>query len=143
MLQIIGSRVKLAEHVRNHWHVTAPEGTGAEDVVRPAFWSHVARQMRSLDRIEVVAETGEFYLDLLVEKVDATGVFVTVLNHVVRDAAPAEGDISIDGYRIEWKGPHHRFAVIRDADNTRLKDGIQKKTEAIRWAQDHAKAMAA
>lgn len=143
MQHIMGSRVKLAEHVRNFWHVTTPEDVAVEDIVKPEFWSHVTRQLKPLDRIEVVAETGTFFADLLVERVSTTGVHVTLLNAVQRDAAPSETGADLEGYSIEWKGPHTKFAVIRKSDGAKLKDGLAPKSTAIRWAQDHAKAMVA
>lgn len=143
MHQIVSSRVKLAEHVRQFWHVTTPEGVSVEDIVRPGFWAHVVRQLRPLDRIEVISETGEFFADLLVEKVATGNVTVTPLNVVRRDAAPAETGVELEDYRIEWKGPHHKFAVVRKADNAKLIDGLSPKSAAVKWAQDHSKAMAA
>ena len=75
------SKLKEASYVRNIFVATPEAGTTLEDVQDPAFWTHVAKQLRISDRIEVIPEDSAFFAELYVQNVRLNTVNVKLLRH--------------------------------------------------------------
>ncbi len=72
-------KVRQAEFSRAGWHVVPEPGTGFADLFEPGYWRVAARRMKPGDKIEVLAEGGAWYAELLVRRVDAAGLHVEEL----------------------------------------------------------------
>src|SRR5947209_8355484 len=73
-------RLKWAEYERNV-HVANPgEGITLQDLLRPECWASVTNILRPWSHIEVRAEDGSYYAELLVTGVDRSWAKVEVLN---------------------------------------------------------------
>jgi hypothetical protein len=134
-------RMGLAEHLRQQWMVNAEEGTTVEDVLDPQYWSHMAAQLQPYDRIDVLLETGEWLLELLVINRGRNWAQVHLL-HKYDLEQRSEIMPAAQKHRIEWKGPQRKHAVIRIADSQVIQDGFSSKLEAGVWLANHEKVTA-
>jgi hypothetical protein len=134
-------RMGLAEHLRQQWMVNAEEGTTVEDVLDPQYWSHMAAQLQPYDRIDVLLETGEWLLELLVINRGRNWAQIHLL-HKYDLEQRSETMPAAQKHRIEWKGPQRKHAVIRIADSQVIQDGFSSKLEAGVWLANHEKVTA-
>lgn len=131
-------RMGLAEHLRQQWMVNAEEGTTVEDVLDPQYWSHMAAQLQPYDRVDVLLETGDWLMELLVINRGRNWAQVHVL-HKYDLEQRSETMPAAQKHRIEWKGPKHKHAVIRLADSQMIQDGFSSREEAGVWLANHEK----
>lgn len=135
------TRMKLAEYERQEWIANAEIGHTVEDCLVPAYWSHMAAQMNPYDHIEVRAEDGSWVADLMVIAVDRSWAKVVLrqkFDLVAVDSMPT----SELQHKVEWKGPQHRFCVIRVSDSANLKGEFRTKDEATAWMKEHERVVA-
>jgi hypothetical protein len=135
------SRFRLAENVRNIWSVSPAEDVAFETLLHPEYWTHVARQLRAGDRIEIEPEDGSYFAQLRVLSVGERWASVQVLSkvdtaHAVE--APADGD----GYFYKWRGPHAGHSILRTSDKHVMKEGFASKDEAMRYLIELSKRAA-
>jgi len=134
------SRMRLAEYDRQEWIVNAEPGHTIEDLMKPGYWAHMAQQMTAYDHIEVRAEDGSWVAELLVVQVDRMWAKVVLKSKF--DFTVTEDPEELNQHVVEWKGPQHRFAVIRTSDREKIKDGFQNKEEAAAWMREHERVIA-
>lgn len=138
------TRLKLADFQRNRFLLSPEKGVDVNDLLQPAFWSHIAGKFRPYDEITVIPEDGGFYATLLVIACDRLWAKVHLLQHV--DLTIARKDlpqVEIEGYAVEWKGPLAKFAAIRKSDGVVLKDLFQNQLEGWQWLDGYMKTLAA
>lgn len=125
-------RMGLREERRQDWVVNAEMGTKIEDVLDPQYWAHIAKQITEYARIEVLEETGEWLLDLLVINKGPNWAQVHVLHRfelVQRsDLMPAALK-----HEVVWKGPQLKWCVIRIADSEAIQKELASKIAAGEW----------
>lgn len=123
------SRMQLSEYLRNDWVVTAEQGTTRDDIVNPAYFAHMAQQMKAYDHVEVRVDDGSWLAELLVLQVERNWVRVRILTHyeladnTSQDSAPSV-------YETAWKGPHLKWSVLRKSDNENIKSGFVDRVSA-------------
>ena len=138
MTQLASNRLHFAEHRRNIFDVVPEHGTPFEEILKEGYWAHVSVKMKPGDRIEVRAEDGSYYAELIVQDAGRLYAKVAVLRHVALDFVEVtEGGLSAGGMEVAWKGPQLKWCVLRGKD--RLKDGMDKGA-AIQWMQSHKAA---
>lgn len=128
-------RHRLAEHVRNTWVVNAEEGTTIQDVLEPSYWAHVARELKPYDHIEVRLETGDWIAQMLVISQGLNWAKVHLLqqhNLSMSQEAPP----SSQKHEVKWRGPQHKWCVMRLIDNQALQTGMEKD-EASAWLRNY------
>ncbi len=113
-----------------------------EDAIDPAYWAHVARQLKPHDTIRLIPERGDFYALLIVTAKGPNYAKVKLLQHVPLEEVGNEDDGYSADLAVEWKGPRVKFAVIRKSDGARLKEGFDERRDAEQAAREHALAMA-
>lgn len=129
-------RLKQADYQRNIWTSTPDAGVPLEDVLKPEFWSHIARKLRIGDRIEIVPEDTAYFAELYVADVGMNRVTMKVLRNVPfngegsEDTDNLKGDDNDSDYYIKWRGNNKRFCIMRKSDDVTMKEGIQTKEEA-------------
>lgn len=140
--QLATKRFQSAEHMRNIWYVTPEHGTPFDAVIDPKYWAHVSARMRPRDRIEVDAEDGTYFAELMV--IDAGRLFakVKVLRKHDFESKESVTDAGPD-FEVKYAGPHAKWRVLRKSDRAVLKEGCEDKQAALTWAQEHSKALAA
>lgn len=141
LLSIMPNRMKEAEFIRTVYVIDCHEGTEQDDLLIPAYWSHVAKQLKPFDRIEARADNGEWVAELMVIKTGTNEAHVALLNvYDINKLAGESPAIPSDDYSVEWKGPHKKFCVIRKADSAMVHEGAQTKPEAFQWLANRLKA---
>ena len=132
-------RMQSAEYWRRDWVVNAEQGTTREDILKPGYWALVAYKMHAYDHIEVRLETGEWLAELLVlPGSERTFAYVALL-HFHQLSAVSLPEVS-PLFRVDWKGPQHKWAVIRVSDSAMLKNGFENKAKAQEWLTNHERA---
>lgn len=144
MAQITAGRVKQAEFARNVWVAVAPHGETLESALNPAWWAGVASQFKMWDRIELRAEDGSWFAELVVVAASRLAVDARVIGHTEFDAqptvvAPSDPDALPSGYDVNFGGPVHKYRVVRKADGEVMAHGMSKK-DATAWAWDYVNA---
>lgn len=135
------AKLQPAEHYRTRYAAVVDDGTTVEDLQRPEFWCHVAGKLRQMDILEVLAEDGSYFAELMVLKSGVGFAKVLLLREVQLEAtAPEDDDLPVV---VQWKGPHRKYSVIRKSDSVILKDSFVTKGEAETHAREYAQTVAA
>lgn len=137
---LMPDRFGEAEFKRHDFVVDAEAGTTLDQLMDPAFWSHVSQQMDPFDHIEVRSEDGAWIAYLVVLFAERNYARVA-MDRVIMIEQNTEAPAASVRHRVEWKGPHYRFAVIRASDDQMLEKGFKTKFEAETWMRNHEKGM--
>ena len=129
-------RIGLAEDKRHDWVVDIPIGVSLEQLMEPAYWALCAAQMDPMDHIEARAEDGSWVAYLIVAMCERTYAIV-VLDRCVKMTADIEKPATAVKHKVEWKGPHMKYCVIRTADSQAIKSEFRTKDEATEWMNNH------
>lgn len=146
--KLLGGKLKRAEFERTVYRICPEYGTTLEDLLKPEYWSHVGKQLRHFDKIEVVFEDSSRYLELVV--IDCAPLWAKVsvvldldLTDEKEEANKVRQDKDTNGdFRVEWGGNNQKFRVIRVADKEKIKEGFATKAEAEKWVEEHRKTVA-
>lgn len=135
------TRMRLAEYERQDWVANIEYGLTPEDIMVPGFWAHMASQLKPYDHIEARSDDGLWIAYLIVTGCDRTWARVAcdrLTKLSTKDVAETQAAIQ---HKVEWKGPQHKFTVIRVADAVALKTGFTTKEEASKWMTDHERTI--
>jgi hypothetical protein len=136
-----GARMRECEFERTVWVITAHENTKPEDLLRLEYWTNVAEKLKPYDKIEARADDGTWYAEYLVVESERLWSRVCLLNKVDLDEAPKSDEARPEAeFRVEWKGPAHKWSVIRSSDSAMVKEGLGSRTEANAWVAARMKA---
>jgi hypothetical protein len=142
VVQINNTRMQMAEYWRNEWVVNAELGTTVEDVMDPQYWAHMAAMLKPYDRIEVRVDDGSWLLELIVTGCDRSWAKVHLLQRYELTTADVAQTQSAK-YEVAWKGPQHKWVVIRLSDQMMIKSELGSKNIAYTWMLDFEKSAAA
>ena len=121
--------------------VTPPAGTTREDMLRPLFWAHVAKNLRPLTEVRAMPKDGSWYGLYLVLYADRTQAKVKELGFWSLDeSAPAP---DAEDYEVKWISPPSKWGVIRLADKEKVQDGFPSKDEALKWLAQYVSTVKA
>ncbi|HET7409258.1 MAG TPA: hypothetical protein VFJ13_03595 [Paracoccaceae bacterium] len=141
MKALTAPRFSAAEFERTVYVATPEHGTPYTDVLKREYWAHVGAMLKPFDRIEVRAEDGTWFAELIVRNAGPLFADVAELRKVDLDVA--EPPAADSAFEIKWRGPVLKFGVVRKADGGALKDGFATRDEAARWLLGHTRAIAA
>lgn len=132
--QVTPDRIGLAENKRQDWVIDVPPFVREEDVLDPAFLANVATHphgsIRPLDKIEVRYEDGSKIIHLRVLWAQPGYAKVRMISREVLEVVTDE-DMESRHYVVKWRGPTHRFAIIRKSDSEVLEQDFHDKGEAV------------
>lgn len=137
------TRFNEEPHKNTSWVLTVESGTTMEDVLNPSFLSNVAPKLSMYDRIRVSVDTGEWYAELLVVAHGSVWAKLVPLLHldlVNKDDDQLTGE-AFEKFIVQYRGPHHRFCVIRKEDKEPIKNNFHSKAEANAWLEQHVMAL--
>lgn len=135
-------RFEPAEYRRNIFRAITEEGTTFEETLDPTYWVHVAVKLQAGDRIEVVAEDGSYFGELYV--IQTGRVHAKVAQLMYLELSPSEPTENEDkDYKVAWKGPHSKWAVIKIGVHDALSKNHQTQEAAQLWLKDYLKTLAA
>lgn len=138
--QLAPRRMQLAEHARQVWHITPEKDTPLDAVLEPKYWAHVSMQMKPGDHIEVLAEDGTWFAELIAIDPGRLYCKVALLRKAVLEKVDVEGG-ELAGLQIRHRGALKKWCVIRENDVIQAELGSKEAARA--WALEHLKAMAA
>ena len=135
------SNLAAADFRRNVYRFAPKAGTPFKELLKPEYWVHVAETFKRGDIIEIFPEDGEYFAELVVmnsSRLWASTIkkSFTEINGVAKKA-PDDNE-----FKVEWKGNHSKYTILRTSDKTVLKDGIADKKEAEEWIANHIKELA-
>lgn len=143
MAVLRASRFQQADHFFTTYAVNAEAGHTIEDVEKPEYWAHVARQARPMDEIVVRADDGSYYARFLVLDSGDTWLKLHRLIHVELQKQASRDVLSRDGeYKISWAGPHDKWRVVRLSDSEKLVSGLASRDAADDWVREYRKVIA-
>lgn len=132
-----------AEYKRNRFSIDVPKGVGPEDAVQPAFYANVAANLKAWDQIELRAEDGTWYMEVMV--LDASRVWarvypilgpcrfttadVAMSQAAAAEAKPVAVPLTAADFEVIHR-PGKRWSVVRKADREVLFEGEQTKQAA-------------
>lgn len=136
---IVPNRVQMAEHGRNAWLATTPNADHPEDFLEPAYWGHVSKNFKPYDLVEVRTDDATFWGQYVVLASDRTWAKLHPI-HEVRLPSMKVDDVD-PRFRIEHKGPHLKYCVIRASDNSAVREGEQERGGALRWLEGYLRTI--
>lgn len=137
---LMEDRIGLAEHRTNDWIVDVPVGVTLEDIQDPAYWTIVAARMEPLDHIRARSDDGKWVAYLIVRQCERTYAKVH-LDRVVEFKDNVEAlPVSLK-HKVEYKGGHLKWAVIRLADSAVLQQGFKAREDADAWMRNHERTV--
>jgi len=137
-------RLRGAEFERIVHTANPPAGHTLEHMLQPAYWAHVAPKLAPWNRIEVRAEDGTYFGELLVLACDRTWARMHVLRWddlTTQDVSMTEA-LATSGYEIKHN-PNMRWHVIRKSDRQVMHKDDQTLADAQTWLREHQKVVPA
>lgn len=140
-LPLIENAFKLAEYERHVFAIQPEAGVTVEDIIKPEYWSNVAKALTQGALIEARAKDGAYFAQLYVANVDKRGlvpqVRIVVLQKYDLNAAPAKVAKTTEGklYKVVWRGDNAKHTVTLVASNEVVKDGFPSKKDAEDWIE--------
>ena len=122
----------LTESVQMFITVTPAVGTTREDMLKPVYWTHVARRLKALSEIRAMPKDGKWYGIYLVLYADQSQAKLKELAFYDLEKMEAP-DSDSDPYIVKFISPPVRYGIIRKSDNHVMKDKFQTKEEAMGW----------
>lgn len=133
---------KQADVARTRWHACIEHGVAFDEVLKPEFWSHVARQFKIADTIEVISQDQRFYAELYVLNCDGSNWAKVALVHFVDlTEQDKKSVVKAEEFEIMWNGANGGFSVVRISDREKLATNCKTKEEAQIWLRDYQKAL--
>jgi hypothetical protein len=115
---------------------TVTSGTALDEILQPDFWSLVAPSLNVGDWIRVLTDDQAFEALLTVRAVSGPGsglqnnrAIVAKLNFWTFDPV-ADPAVRPTTHRVEYKGTHLKWCIIRAADNEQVKKGFASEEDA-------------
>jgi hypothetical protein len=128
---------------RNEWRAVLESGRPYESIFKSEFWAHVSKSLKIGDHIEILNDEMTFASKVIVVDARASGARVQEIQGGKSDLAPVTDANAVEGYSIEYKGPHLKFCVVRKSDGARLREGFVNVVEAQTWAINDRRQSAA
>ena len=133
------TRFKRADGERNIWTVVPEHGTDFDALTAPEYWAHIAKYLRPTDRIEANAEDGSYFAEFIVQACGDNYARVALLRK--HDLQSPDVQKENDAFEVMWRGPHHKFAVVRRSDNEPVQTGFAAKQDAVQWLANNLKSL--
>jgi len=134
-----------SEHKRSIWDVDSAEGDTLADLMNAAYWSHVARNLRPKDRIEVTCEDNSYFCELYVFEAGNNWAKVGLLRFEEFGQNAAEHGLTNQGtpeYKISRGSNFHKFRVIRTSDGEVLNSQHITEKSTADWLFEYRKSLA-
>ena len=132
--RVEGQRIRLSENARVVWTVDVPEDHTPEDCLHPGYLWHRHEQIRRGQKIELVHEMQQFFIELLVARVDKdTQSIQTRIIHACDWRTEKLPAIDLSAARVE-KMAADGWRVVNGA--AVLSRGHSTRAEAEQWLRD-------
>lgn len=139
-IEPLGPQVlQLGEHQRQVWVAKVPKGVEPADVLDPAYWAHHGGKLSPYDKIEVRAEDGTWYQELIVMDSSRAWARVMPVTQVLRfeTSDVSQSKTAPTGYEIQHRGPR-KWSVVRTKDRAVMFEDGGDRGVAEQWMKDNA-----
>lgn len=140
---LMPDRIGHAEDKRHDWVVDVPVGVTLEDIQDPAYWALVVTEkgMEPLDHIEARWDDGTKIAYLIVRQCERTYAKV-YLDRVLEFKENVETALPPSlKHKVEFKGGHMKFCVIRLKDDAVIHQGAKTREDADTWMRNHERTV--
>jgi len=130
-----GTRIHPLAQKSNIWRFNFINGTEKADLLRPAFWTHVAGNLRLGDTFNGMTDDGLMWFEGVVLNASGTSavVHVTRADSVAKVAAPGMDSEFV----ADFGGQHELWRVVRKADRQVIRTGLATRDIANTWIRSH------
>ncbi len=134
MILITENQLIELEFARRAYRMVAPASVALEDLLRAEPWANVAeRRVRTGDHVEVLAEDGSWWAELLVRHCAGSNIVLGILHkRLFEDIGVASALFS-----VAWKGPTAKWCVVRKSDGKVMAQGLYPREAAETWLKDN------
>jgi hypothetical protein len=134
-------RWQLKEH-RNpgHW-ICVQAGVTIEQLLEPAFWANVARNLQPRSTVEVHWDDASQFAELYVLDAGRNWASVDVLRHHADLKRPNLKHLA-EQYEVGFNGPVDRFRILRLSDREVIKAGFATEVDAHKFLADYKRKLA-
>lgn len=137
-------QLKGAEFERVIHRAYPPKSHTIEDMRRPAYWATVAQKLRPWEQIEVCAEDGTWFAQLLVLAVERSAAVVHVLSYHELSTADVALTALAGSEKYEVKHtPGLGWHIIRKADRHIVRDHLNTRDDAVTTLAEYLKTIPA
>jgi hypothetical protein len=134
-------RLKPAEFTRVEFVLITHATNEPQDILKAEFWAHVADKLKPRARIEVWADNGTWWAELLVLEVGRGYARVHQLRFEELEAIDSKSrTFEQGGYRIMHRGEHAKWSVVRLSDKEVVSEGHSSQGQAVDWLDNRLKA---
>lgn len=146
--QLDAKRMTYAEQERAVFRVVVEPGVTRAQILNPAFLAHVARDLKPYSKLEIINDDGTMYAEAIVLQAERSWAKIAILSWhdlTTRDVSQTEAEgieIQADDHRVEWKGPHKKWCVIRTSDSKYLREKEASRQDAELWLREYLKVTA-
>lgn len=133
---ILQNGITQADYARVVWRLTPEPGTTPDDILVPAYYAHIAKQLKTGAKIEVAPLDGSWYAELYVRSSDANSAKVALLELYTFDEDPKVAAVT---FEVKHRGPKG-WSVIRVSDRAVVFENGKTKDEASQWIADQSLA---
>jgi len=124
----ISNALGLAEAKRRDFVLNVPEDHLRSDLLDPAYWAHVSRELSAFDRIEARSETGEWFCELVVVSAGRNYAVMRELSFFDMTGSVTEPPVE-SKHMVMLRGPK-KFCVVRISDKAIISEGHSSRIEA-------------
>lgn len=124
-MKLLQNSLKQAEYTRTVYTAKPEPGTTLDEMLKPEYWSHVAKNLMPGTKIEVTSSDSEWYAELLVRSASGTEANVALLHHV-EFSTPSETTEEVE---IKHRG-RAGWSAVRKSDKTVLFEGGSTREQA-------------
>jgi len=129
---------------RQRWTSVVPKGTPMETLLLPHFWSKVAHRLTRHDLIEVTADDGDYFVELLVLGREAGDTNAGVIVQPLRGIGIVEVAGLFDNQaqpnrlslQVRYGGPVLKWCVVKPGGEV-VAEGLGDAAAGRQWIDDH------
>ena len=139
------ARMESAEYKRTTWVAIATPGSTPIDLMRPEYWAHVAEKMKVWDKIEIRANDGAWYAEVVVVDVSRQWARINpllVVDLTTKDVSMSQAAAMNKAaqYTVVHRGEHCKWSVVRNSDMQVVHEFEETQAGAMAWMTDRQKA---
>lgn len=143
-MSILQSQIQAAEFARVVWRAVPDAGTPLEDILKPEYWAHVARNLHLNDIIELTPEDGAYFGELLVRSITPR-IRVDILRVVQFDKPKAQAKPDPGAFYVKHRGPRGWSVMAKTSGSGPdevVAEGMSTSKDAEAWIEEQTQVAA-
>lgn len=140
------TNIQQAEFVRGTYAHESAAGVSKDELIKPDYWAHVARQVPAGSIIQVVPEDQAFFAEYYVVAATSNSLTLKQIRYIKLEAVADESEVAEEDShfcKVKWGSPTSKYQIIRKSDLAVVKSGIPTKEQAFADRRDYEQALLA